>query len=634
MPDTQQDIWSQLGAKPVPGAIGAPTQAAQGDVWDQLGAKPVPGAVTTAPETTGVWGSIKRTIHMPIDLWNTVTAPATEQEKGELLQKIRQDNAQGDQWDESLATNPSVGTLVIHRLLSHPSDLLNAKSDHELEVARNLWDKGEHWKGAGLSASGAVDKVLSAIPLAGPAVNAIAERMEGGLVPMYNDKGERIPMEQIPANRKDVTGGIADALTMGAASRGLRANIQGAAAGLREAGVMRPPAVPVPEPTVAPIDESQFKYREQGAAPQHGTPVKTAQPFDNATINKLPGGKDLSTEAVQTLKQHVGETIEPGSTPKNTLMKAVAPVNKVIQEQGLALNQALENAGPMKTNAAAEVTQAIENLKKPLDLEAEKPLRDAMDSELAKARNAILSQNPVEVNNYIRELDKGIRDYSAPEGSVDTTGDARDAARVTIRRALRDKISTEIPATKPINDTLSKNLELRSHLDSKLGQAVSRDPVEAEAQRVSELNKGKQQLEVEQHNTTVARNRKVAGMPAEDVAAKGQPTFIDKAVDQAVSQKFPKAQGMEAEALKRLIKPSVQAGKLYGTNTDYIQALVDFDKLTGEEQAARFQNPNAIRQVLRSQAKLQAIKAGATKWGSIVALTGTGGHFLRKLIFE
>jgi hypothetical protein len=67
----------------------------------------------------------------------------------------------------------------------------------------------------------------------------------------------------------------------------------------------------------------------------------------------------------------------------------------------------------------------------------------------------------------------------------------------------------------------------------------------------------------------------------------------------------------ESKALREIIRPNVKAGKVYGTNVNWKGALDDFDKLTPQEQNARFSNPGAVRQSLRSQATLHNIKLGA-----------------------
>jgi hypothetical protein len=221
-------------------------------------------------------------------------------------------------------------------------------------------------------------------------------------------------------------------------------------------------------------------------------------------------------------------------------MKAVAPVNKTIEEQGLALNKVLQNAGEMKTNSATEVTTALERLKKPFDLEAEKSIRDAIDNESAKAREAMLSKDPVELNNYIRELDKQIKSYTAPEEAVDTVSQARDAAKVTIRRAIRNKLSTEIPETKPINDVLAKNLEARGALRNRLGD-VAYDSVAADAQHIGELQKGQ---------THMAWEQKVSDLKAEYQKAVDRANLIKKAL---VYGGLPAGSVLAAEALKHVV---------------------------------------------------------------------------------
>jgi hypothetical protein len=139
------------------------------------------GAAVPPKDETGVWAGIKRnTVGMVSGLYHAFSDPATPEEKSQLLEKIRKENANGENIPEELATNPSTATLALHRIISNPSDLLGQKSDKELKAAKELWDKGEHWKGANLAASGATDKALSAVPVVGPAINQTAERAEKG----------------------------------------------------------------------------------------------------------------------------------------------------------------------------------------------------------------------------------------------------------------------------------------------------------------------------------------------------------------------------------------------------------------------------------------------------------------------
>ena len=223
--------------------------------------------------------------------------------------------------------------------------------------------------------------------------------------------------------------------------------------------------------------------------------VSVATPLDDATIRKS-FDKNLSSEARETLRDHVGDTISAGSSVENTLLKAVAPVNDTITQQGLKLNQLLQDAGPLKTTAGEKISNAITNLKSDLPGGTEETFGKAIDKELARAKDVMQSQDPLAVNDYIRELDKRIDSYNAPEEPIDTSSQAADAARVTIRRILRDKINTEVAGTKPINDVLGKNLEVRNALRKKFGD-VAYDPVAAEAQHASELKKGQSYLDYE-----------------------------------------------------------------------------------------------------------------------------------------
>lgn len=135
-------------------------------------------------ETPGVlaqtWQGIKNLASIPSGLYHAATDPATDQEKEDLLADVKKRNAAGEKIPEDIAINPSQATVVVHRMLTKPGDVLNARSDDELAKAKELWDSGEHFKAANLSTSGAVDKVLSYIPLVGPLVAGEAQKAESG----------------------------------------------------------------------------------------------------------------------------------------------------------------------------------------------------------------------------------------------------------------------------------------------------------------------------------------------------------------------------------------------------------------------------------------------------------------------
>ena len=78
-----------------------------------------PGALVT--EDTGVVAGLKRIPDAISGLYHAFAAPATEQEKADLLAKVREQNAKGDQIPEDLATNPSRATLALHRLVDAPA---------------------------------------------------------------------------------------------------------------------------------------------------------------------------------------------------------------------------------------------------------------------------------------------------------------------------------------------------------------------------------------------------------------------------------------------------------------------------------------------------------------------------------
>jgi hypothetical protein len=145
-------------------------------------------AAQAPPPETGVWAGVKRnTVGMVTGLYHALADPATDLEKAQLMQKVQAERVwqtmhgyDPNQVDESLATNPSRATLAYHRLIDAPAGFLQQKGSDEQAAAKDLLSRGDNWQGANLYASGLADKTLSALPLAGPFVNSIAQRAESG----------------------------------------------------------------------------------------------------------------------------------------------------------------------------------------------------------------------------------------------------------------------------------------------------------------------------------------------------------------------------------------------------------------------------------------------------------------------
>jgi hypothetical protein len=221
-------------------------------------------------------------------------------------------------------------------------------------------------------------------------------------------------------------------------------------------------------PTVAEVTPEHFTYREPTPAPQHGEPFKTPAPLDNPTIVKSLGGKDLSPEAINTLKQHVGGTpgaeIEVGSTPKNTVMKAVEPMQKTLAETGIKMNKVIQNAPAFKSSVLADTNstllQDIADLRDNLPLKADDPLNKVFDKQVEAAYDVLNSTDPKEVLAYRRKLGSQI-DWSDIRQSPETTKDAKDLVQAKIYRALGEKLHTEIPETAQLDKVFQPNLELQ-----------------------------------------------------------------------------------------------------------------------------------------------------------------------------
>ena len=141
-----------------------------------------------------------------------------------------------------------------------------------------------------------------------------------------------------------------------------------------------------------------------------------------------------------------------------------------------------------------------------LPLKLDDPMNKVVDTQLQAAYPVLESTDPSEVLAYRRKIGGQI-DWSNLTNSPETSGEAKNLTQSRkIYNALGNKLHAEIPETAALDKVFQPNLELQTFLDK---NGVSRDPVEANTEHLSELNKGKRQLAVDVHNAKVARNWKI-----------------------------------------------------------------------------------------------------------------------------
>jgi hypothetical protein len=240
--------------------------------------------------------------------------------------------------------------------------------------------------------------------------------------------------------------------------------------------------------------------------PQHGTPVTVESPLDGPTVGSKLGGKDLSAEALAKLNEHVGDKIPVGGSAKNQLTAAVEPTVKAINETASKMNQVVKDAPDFTTSVAQEgkLTGEIDALKKNLPPSVRGSLGQDVDAVMEDSSKALTSTNPAGVLEERRKLGNQI-DWDKIEKNPTTPAEIQNTARVKVYRALGNKIH-EIPGTVALDKELAPNLELRSHMRSKLGDRVVDDPHAATVEAQSELEKGKAVIENAAHNEQVAKN--------------------------------------------------------------------------------------------------------------------------------
>ena len=324
---------------------------------------------------------------MATGLYHAFTDPATSQEKADLLQDIRAKNAQGLDYPEDLAKNPSQATLVVHRLLTNPGELLNAKSDQELDAAKDLWDSGEHWKGASLSVSGAVDKVLSALPFAGPALNSTAERAESG----------------------DVSGAATDVAAALAVSKAGEIARATPIVGKVIKGIESPPlgeTMTTPRGTIAPEDYTPAELKAY--ADQNGINVNAAQATNHNLPRNLQSIGERATIGGNAVRQQINASQAQLITHAEKMMDRFSPDTPDSASAGEALQSGVQtaldrelskaDANYTKVDAAAQGTT--------VDLKPVKAAADRILSDSTILKKAGLDpKTATRVLNGIGELD-------------------------------------------------------------------------------------------------------------------------------------------------------------------------------------------------------------------------------------
>ena len=170
--------------------------------------------------------------------------------------------------------------------------------------------------------------------------------------------------------------------------------------------------------------------------PQHGTPVSVRLPLDRATVNNLPGGKELSDEAFNTLQKHVGDTIPAGSTPKNTVMRAVRPVLKTIDDTCAAMDKLIQNAPDLKTSLIEDPNSTtlkdIEDIRENLSIGgADDATNKAVDKQVEAYHDVLNSRDPKDLLAARRKLGNQI-DWANINWNPETAGDVSNTTKVKL----------------------------------------------------------------------------------------------------------------------------------------------------------------------------------------------------------
>ena len=365
-----------------------------------------------------------------------------------------------------------------------------------------------------------------------------------------------------------------------------------------------------------------FEPLPEPPQPMHGPPLEVESPLDSATISK-EGGKGLSPEAVEALQHRQGTTIPIGSNKKNILMRDVQPNSQTIETLATKMNKMVQDAPPVEQNVwdGSDVQQKLKDLEASIPAsEREKGAANIAD-EIQNNVDALHSNNLQEILEARRQLGRRI-DWENLTNIPETPKETVNSARAVIYRALGDKVHEAVPETVAVDGQLQPNIELRSYYRNRLGDRAVDDPVGAAAEATSEFQKGKKVIDTKAYNDQVAQNRKIAGL--DEPTGPGGGKMAD-ALDKIVDKVDTKLKGLgqpDEDSLRRLVFPAMKPGNLWGVNTDWNKVLTNFDKLTPEEQAARFSDPAEIRSLLRSKATWFTVARTVKKYGSWAAFFG------------
>ena len=151
-----------------------------------------------------------------------------------------------------------------------------------------------------------------------------------------------------------------------------------------------------------------FKSIPKGELPRMAggeEPFISDQPLDRATISKMPQGKNLDTETADLLTKYAGDTIEKGSYPMNTAMRAVGPVNENLNRLGLEMNKLVREA-PAFSQSVIEDPEVGTSL-----LDDMQTMKEHLPGGASSAQSKII-QNEMDVANRALSYERPARTFN------------------------------------------------------------------------------------------------------------------------------------------------------------------------------------------------------------------------------
>lgn len=485
-PKTSGNLLAEFGALPADKVTGESTTPQHPELQIQHGFVPIDKTTGKAAEP-GAWNSLKRNVHgLLFGMYHAFADPATDQEKQELLQEVRDMNRRDPKnaIPEDLASNPSRGTLAYHRLIHAPAEVAWEKGQDEQKAAEELWKNRDYWRGGNAYLSGLADKYIGAVPFVGPAVTGAAERIEKGDIPGgVTDVATLVGLEQAHAGAKKVIGKVgAAAPAMGEAYEAGGGGFKGAmrAAGVAAKAATESAPAQATAQAAGTVASAAKKVGKALATPGPETPEEAAGRIFQAKEGPegAEGDRTKTVAAMQALKEARG-TIADLDTPQ----KIHDALEKQVQDNTAQVDSLLSQQERVYTPDELESRHSVQS-SAGQGVEVRNPALDAMDdlqnyydgmrdieskAKIMSLKNKFTSQGLTlqELNQVARDLGSNLMDEKAYDknGNLRTGQNARalEKTRSDLKEIVRERMPDD--DVRKLDEVTSHSIRARVMID-------------------------------------------------------------------------------------------------------------------------------------------------------------------------